>query len=343
MVYAYKIQSHNSAGSVTSRPSYVSISVPTSPCCIFTFSVFNVHSTYAQVVWNPPERLNGLSLVYFIDVFIANQTSPLNQSSKVVPHSSLTMNPSDLFVEQIISLEPYTSYNLQMRACNQDLKNSSLFYCLNGTPVDTKSPETGLVQFFTSQDRPEYQPSPMMLSLSSTSIAVGVSRPLKPNGIIILYEIWIKANNTIYSNSASSKKLACAIEDMFDPISTPSSFSDLKNCTITGLTSNTDYLISATSSTIIGRSVPSKDLVVTTLESRPKCSPRVLTAKSFTPYSISLVWEPAFNATEFDLFWRDCVGGVINNFTVYGYSDEEWKMLNTGLDSSYNITKVSLS
>jgi hypothetical protein len=111
-------------------------------------------------------------------------------------------------------------------------------------------------------------------------------------GIILLYEVYIKRYFNSTSNrtqNAQSLELACSIEEWYDPndrnavqyINIP------KICIINNLFANTLYAISAVSSTVVGSSLFSGEIVFNTLEELPVC-PLVIVEAYTRPNSIFL-------------------------------------------------------
>ena len=321
-VYSYKVQSFNDQGNITSKPSLVSITYPSAPCCQFEFKVFNIKARQSDLMWTRPEKLNGLNLFYYIKVYKNrnenNSTLDLElqpNSSTSVSHESLmkTKLPGDPYFQfTVTQLRPYSYYYLLIQACNQDLADPELLYCLNATAMtlstfngSSNGTANPFATFFTSQDKPELQQQPLILTINSSFIVVSLTKPLYPNGIILLYEVFVK--QLIYTNQTNQTwitlekegptTLACAIDDWFDPNdillapAEPDEFPTMdKFCKIDNLISNTNYSITVTSSTIIGRSSPSPDLIVTTLEEAPSCPPKILEATSPTSDTIYLKW-----------------------------------------------------
>lgn len=117
------------------------------------------------------------------------------------------------FKATINSLIAYTEYFVNIKACNRDLFDSIKFYCLEGIPQPQGVRINGdnYLEFITSQDRPEFQPPPSLITTGSNSILLRVDIPTRPNGIILIFELWIISNNTQTYN------LACLIEDLYDP------------------------------------------------------------------------------------------------------------------------------
>ena len=315
-VYSYRIQSFNDQGSTLSKPAYVSVTYPSTPCCSFEYSVSNIRSKRCRVTWTRPERLNGLNMFYLIELFANTAPGEENvfesQSSQnvTVSHESLVAKNSinDSYLQyELDNLSPYTKYFITVKACNRDLFDPQLTFCLNGTVklafdlTNGPSPMRKLLlEFFTSQDRPEQQPSPSVLQLNTNNMSVMVTRPQRPNGIILLYEVWVRqatqlSNTTVNSSSVAMDSalqpwLACAIEEWYDPNDQQDVNEDAgKFCVIHNLVSNTEYTVSASSSTIIGRSELSPELAVKTLEDFPSCPARV-TSLASKPNEIFLEW-----------------------------------------------------
>lgn len=101
-----------------------------------------------------------------------------------------------------------------MKACNQDLYDSTKFYCLEGLPQPAGFlyNSSQYLEFITSQDKPSLQPPPSVISVNSSSIQVSVDVPIWPNGIVLLFEIWFSL-----ANDTQTRTLACLIDDLYDP------------------------------------------------------------------------------------------------------------------------------
>lgn len=56
VVYSYVVQSFNIQGNTTSRPSFVTITFPSQPCCSFQFKIYNLKSTRVDLSWSQPEK-----------------------------------------------------------------------------------------------------------------------------------------------------------------------------------------------------------------------------------------------------------------------------------------------
>lgn len=348
-IYSYRIESYNDQGNTSSRIALVTITFPSRPCCNFTFRLFNIRSSTVEILWTQPQKLNGLNLLYFIKIYQkldltkANSLNNIREqenSSVTLEHTKLT-SENGLFRQTIQNLFAYKSYLITIRACNRDLTDLTKLYCIEGTP-STPTDFSNFIFFITSQDRPELQPAPSLISLNSSYVILGVRRPLRPNGIILLYEIWIQSLDT----SSSNKELACAIEDLYDPNdpSTINSDNKQKICFIRNLNSNTPYAFSVTSSTIIGRSLPSSDLFLTTQEDQPICPPQLQTANSFQSDEIYFNWLPSLNMSIYDTYWKNCLGGALRNFSIYKInSNTSQQIVYTGLENNFNLTRLNSS
>ena len=368
VIYSYKVQSFNDQGNTTSRTSLISIILPTKPCCTFEYSIPNIRPTQIDVAWSIPEKLNGLDLIYFVSVYRKiNITRPLiisniveqTSSSVQLKHNDLVKLSSNGYLEaKIESLIAYTQYLITIKACNRDLKTPDLFYCLNGLPKSNTSVTLGndsFIQFVTSQDRPENQQPPLLISLNSSYVVIGVLRPKLPNGIILLYEIWIKTlkvgvNGTADLNTSLSdsknQNLACAIEDLYDPNDINSFSADPKPkiCIIKNLKPNTAYALTVSSSNFIGRSVFSSELRFITLENLPKCAPRIVLASSNISDTIYFSWLPSYNMSVYDPQWQNCIGGVLKNFTLYEVTDgDKLNIIYSDLENNLMLEKLNFS
>ena len=147
---------------------------------------------------------------------------------------------------------------------------------------------------------------------------VGVLKPLKSNGIILLYQIWIHKNNH------QGFELACSIEEWYDPNDPTNQKKDdaPKICIIKNLEPSNNYKVSATSTTVIGSSTFSDPLEFKTLEMLPKCSVKIVEAVSKISDSIDITWKPSFNESKTEPFWLKCVSGILVSFKVYQENDK---------------------
>ena len=295
--------------------------------------------------WSVPERLNGLSPFYSIKVYSKKNASlPSNpvdvtnlvewtNSSKLVDH---VQSSSGQLQTTITDLNAYSHYLIELKACNRDLNNPTTLYCLQGVPQTHSASQ--FIIFITSQSRPENQTQPVLISLNSSFIIIGVRRPLKPNGIIVMYEIYKRSLNL----SEQEYSLACVIEEFYDP-NVLTKDNRLKICVIRNLRPRSTYEIVATSSTVIGRSKQSAELLLTTLDSAPICPPIIKSAVSLKFDSVFINWLPSFEQSSTDNYWTNCLGGGIANFSVYLLNNTQPQLVYSGIENSFNKTKLNAS
>lgn len=103
---------------------------------------------------------------------------------------------------------------MNIKACNRDLYDTIKYYCLEGVPLPrgVYIGSSNYLELITSQDKPQLQSPPIVMSLNSSSIQVRVYVPAMPNGIVLLFEIWSTAVNV-----TKAKSLVCLIDDLYDP------------------------------------------------------------------------------------------------------------------------------
>jgi len=138
-VYSYKVASFNSEGNTVSRLTFVTIKLPTKPCCKFDFRISNIRSRSLEIQWIPPVKLNGMNPIYFINIYsLKNKThSIVDENLSYQSSSSISVAQKDLIQEdgvfrsKIDKLMPYKNYLITISCCNKDLVNE-VYYCLNG-------------------------------------------------------------------------------------------------------------------------------------------------------------------------------------------------------------------
>jgi hypothetical protein len=299
--------------------------LPLESCCHFDYAIIQILPRNLKITWNEPNELNGLAPFYQVELYYfdfniqkfiiqTNTTTRFDHYSSNKNESILTQSNNELrlqFEGSIKNLLPYTYYSMFMEICNEDLVNKSKLYCLNGTGINNKQQQ---LTFYTPQSIPQYQPGPILKFFNSSLIQVGIGRPSKPNGIILLYEIWMK---TVISDSFY--KLACTSEEFYDPLNQihNNQSDNLKYCTINQLKANTLYSLRATSSTILGRSnLSDSEIRVKTLEDKPKCAPILTEGYSNYFDKIYLKWFPSFQDTQTNDTLKHCIGGDLIHFQV---------------------------
>ena len=137
---------------------------------------------------------------------------------------------------------------------------------------------------------------------------------------MFFYEVWIRETSL---NRRQQSRLACFINDFYDPndiysLVAASDNSQPRSCVIAGLAYDTEYLVSASSSTLIGTSLPSVEVRLRTLESEPLCAPRLVDARELTTSdSVKFTWLPTLNDTLTDKYWMNCIGGKFTKFRIF--------------------------
>ena len=126
------------------------------------------------------------------DISFSNLIEQQNASVTLQHNNLIKTITSTNFQYTIINLSPYKQYLISIRACNIDFSQNLL--CLNGTAVvDNTTVGTiysrTFLQFFTSQDKPEFQLPPTVITLNSSYVIVGVLKPLNPNVILISFKL----------------------------------------------------------------------------------------------------------------------------------------------------------
>ena len=138
-LYSYKIESYNNKGSTISKPAFITIKLPSYPCCRFEFKVSNIRAKLLEIKWRPPKKLNGFDTLYFIETYRQiNKSQPITKNNLIkLDNSSDIADLNGLvpfngfFKYTIKNLEPYKQYLVSIKACNKDL-TLDLYYCLNG-------------------------------------------------------------------------------------------------------------------------------------------------------------------------------------------------------------------
>lgn len=303
----------------------------------------NINSRQFNLRWTIPKELNGNNPTYLIVVYLKQLTVNF---TLLLYHNVLlkTNRVSNTILKYTVdSVEPYTQYYVSIKACNIDTSDRN---CLWGT-ANSSLNSTNMAAywnkatFVTAQDTPEQQPQPVIIEIKSTSIKLSLLKPLKPNGILLLYEVWVnkvtmnrKANTTDLASKGDSivkGNLACALEEYFDPYSVNASitFNKTKQCTLQNLKPYSYYSIVAAVSTIAGRGSVSSELKTMTTEDFPLCPPKIVQAFSNASNQAYLKWEPS--KTTKNSSWIDCIQGSIKEFNLF---------VETADTSELNLTNI---
>ncbi|KAM7056127.1 phosphatidylinositol phosphatase PTPRQ [Acridotheres tristis] len=240
----------------------------------------NISSSSVNVSWLPPPQPNGL--VFFHVSLSLMQLG----TSKIL--SFLTYNTSIIFDD----LEKYTDYILKITPATD--KGSSERHALS-------------LHIRTDEDVPESAPVIKTFSnLSTTSVMLSWDPPVKPNGIIIRYDLNLFGPER--NNSFSTTNNFIILEDLL-PF--------------------TLYSIYAAARTIKGPG-PSAVLQFYTDESVPLAPPQNLTIINYTADSVWLKWDPSPQSN-----------GVIMryNFKIYQNNTEKLFFWNiSGSNHEANLT-----
>ena len=247
-LYTYTVKARNSAGSVTSDEASVRTSEDF-PMLFNAPTISSVLSRSLTINWGEPTKPNGIIILYYIYARII--TTPLNPIPiNRDPVLLLTVN-GNVTTTTIQDLEPGSSYEFRMAA------NNSI-----GQVITTWVPAT------TAEDRPELlQPIMYTADPSGTSLSLFWNEPLKPNGIINMYLIYLGINAIFrgVSNSFTYRLLT--------PFTAYELY--LQACTTAGCTSG-------------------ELQVITTAEIAPE-NQNVPLLDTLGPSSIRITWQPPFN------------------------------------------------
>ncbi|KAI6647638.1 hypothetical protein LOD99_8712 [Oopsacas minuta] len=174
-LYTYTVKVRNSAGSVTSAEASES-TLEALPMLFAASTVSSVTARSLILNWDEPAQPNGIILIYHIYARII--TTPLNPiPMNRDPVLLLTVNGSTTST-QLQDLEPGSSYEFRIAA------NNSI-----GQVITTWVPAT------TAEDSPELLQLIMYTAdPSGSSLDLSWNEPLKPNGVISEYLIYLGVN-----------------------------------------------------------------------------------------------------------------------------------------------------
>lgn len=121
----------------------------------------------------------------------------------------------------------------------------------------------------------------------------------------------------------------------------------IRTCSIANLISNQEYSVSASSSTVIGRSQFSSPIVVKTLQSQPKCKPTLAeNSLIIGTNSISFIWEPSLNSSRTNPYWVNCLSGELRTFVLYelrNNANNTQVVIYSGIENSFNLLDLNAS
>ncbi|KAJ8400312.1 hypothetical protein AAFF_G00396950 [Aldrovandia affinis] len=142
-------------------------------------TVLDSHSIYVQ--WTVPAEANGVLEIYTLYLSMLGQ-EPIR-----------VYNSSQLFEHHTFhDLVPGSTYMIQIAACT-------------GGGCTLSSPSMA----HTEESTPESVPAPSVVSLSPDSFNVSWTPPLKPNGVVSSYGLWM--NGVLVQNSSS---LSCRVSGL---------------------------------------------------------------------------------------------------------------------------------
>ena len=289
-----------------------------------------------------PERLNGINPVIYLNLYQKalsirnkNETISLEISYKTLVNDELLQNNEVIY--SVIGLKPYSEYTIFIKICNKESTESN---CLDGF---SNSSKLNYMIIYTQQDKPEKQPKPVLFSTNSTTAVISILKPLVTNGIILLYEVWLKNLNKILNSIGKIDNfgyLVCAIEEWYDPNSVNATklLNETKLCVIKDLKPFNLYSVVVSSSTIAGHSDFSSELKFITYEDKPLCAPKFNSAFSNSSKSIYLSWEPSKSTSNYS--WIECIRGNIKVFELLIESNSKFIPLYTGPSNEYLVTNL---
>ena len=165
--YSYVIQACTSGGCVLSGPSSLSTSEDT-PTGLAPPSATALTESIISIRWTPPLLPNGIITSYVVSLL------PIG----------ITITTIDL-ARNVTNLQPFTSYTVRLEACN------SAGCTQSSTDVQTL------------ESLPEFITPPRSMAINSSAILVTWSAPLRPNGVIINYELR-RNGSLVFSGTATT-------------------------------------------------------------------------------------------------------------------------------------------
>ncbi len=163
----YQVESENIAGSTLSED-IVIMTLEGAPEEVNPPSLTVINSTSLRADWISPNITNGVIINYNLLLVSVNN---VQLESSVIIFNGLA------FSYIVTGLTPFTVNTFVLEACTKEK-------C--GISIETSGTTTEAV--------PEFQPSPSLTVISSTTIAVNWIEPTQPNGVIVKYEIYIRSS-----------------------------------------------------------------------------------------------------------------------------------------------------
>ncbi|XP_060102758.1 usherin [Heteronotia binoei] len=174
--YTIRVNASNSQGFMISDPVTIAIP-PGAPDGMLPPRLSSAMPTSLQVVWSTPVRNNAPGLPSY-----RLQLRPKHSPEDIL---ELLSKPSASLNHLVMDLQPYTTYEMRVIACNKY--------------GDAYSEWTSMV---TAEDKPDPIDPPLMLDIKSRNATISWQNPSKPNGIITHYNILVNGqlHTTISSN-----------------------------------------------------------------------------------------------------------------------------------------------
>nr|XP_056708935.1 usherin [Euleptes europaea] len=163
--YTIQVNASNSQGFVISDPVTIAIP-PGAPDGMLPPRLSSATPTSLQVVWSTPVRNNAPGLPSY-----RLQLRPKHSPEDIL---ELLSEPSASLNHLVMYLQPYTTYEMRVIACNGY--------------GDTYSEWTSVV---TEEDKPGPMDPPLMLDIKSRTATISWQHPSQPNGIITHYNIYL--------------------------------------------------------------------------------------------------------------------------------------------------------
>ncbi|XP_028580478.2 usherin [Podarcis muralis] len=162
--YTVQVNASNSQSYVMSDP-VMTATPPSAPDGMLPPRLSSATPTSLQVVWSTPVRNNAPGLPSY----------RLQMRPKHSPEDRLELlsEPSASLTHLVTELQPYTSYEMRVIACNGY--------------GDTYSNWTLMI---TAEDKPGPMDPPLLLNVKSREATISWQHPSKPNGIITHYNIY---------------------------------------------------------------------------------------------------------------------------------------------------------
>ncbi|XP_048212729.1 usherin [Perognathus longimembris pacificus] len=252
--YTIRVNASNSQGSLTSHPVTL-VMPPGAPDGLLPPRLSSATPTSLQVVWSTPARNNAPgSPRYQLQMRPGYSTHGFQE---LFPHPSASLN------YEVRDLEPYTEYEFRLVASN-----------------GFGSIHSSWIPFMTAEDKPGPIDPPVILDVKSRMMVVTWQRPLKSNGMITHYNLYLHSH--LYRRTSGN----------------------VTDCTVIHLRPDTAYVFQVEACTSKGCSLSPESRTVWTLPGAPEGipSPELF---SDTPTSVIVSWQPPAHPN-----------GLVDNFTI---------------------------